>query len=551
MGRKMVTSAVVAMTISWSVGGASLLAPLAATAATPASGTLVKASLPAVYYVGQDGKRYVFPNEKTFKTWYADFSSVQTITDAELAALAIGGNVTYRPGVKMVKITTDPKVYAVDAMGTLRWITSESIATTLYGAAWNTMVDDVADAFFTNYRIGSDITAASQFSPASVTSAASSINVDKQLSTATGSNALVVTLNSGTPAAASVPRGATSVNYVKFDVRNSGSSEMTVDSVTVKRMGPGAPSDFSAVYVYEGATRLTTSRTLNSSTNEANFTGLGLKIAAGATKSLWIAADMAAGAGAGNVNQLAVTSVMSGATVASGTPVAGNMMTLTSATVGQVTIAKSGSLTDPKVGQQGVQVAEFQLSAGSEEDIEFRRLTLFQTGSISRTNLKNLMLKQGGVTIATASGVNDKDRIVFELASPMTLEKGNTKTFQVYADIGGGARSADTIRLYAEDDSDVHAVGKTYGYGVRVTRTNYDNSANNGTDASWTTVQGGQVTITFNGPSAKDIATNAKDVELFNFTMASQANVEVRQLVLASPRPLAISATVLPRSTRT
>ena len=26
----------------------------------------------AVYYHAQDGKRYVFPNEKTYFTWYAD-----------------------------------------------------------------------------------------------------------------------------------------------------------------------------------------------------------------------------------------------------------------------------------------------------------------------------------------------------------------------------------------------------------------------------------------------------------------------------------------------
>src|SRR3990170_2304691 len=98
MSRKAFTVAVVATTIAWSIGLSALLAPLSVAAA--ASGSLVKASLPAVYYVGGDGKRYVFPNEKTYKTWYADFSLVQTITDAELAAMAIGGNVTYKPGVR-------------------------------------------------------------------------------------------------------------------------------------------------------------------------------------------------------------------------------------------------------------------------------------------------------------------------------------------------------------------------------------------------------------------------------------------------------------------
>ena len=56
-------------------------------AATIQAGDLIKASQAAVYYYGADGKRYVFPNEKTYKTWYSDFSSVKTITDVELAAI--------------------------------------------------------------------------------------------------------------------------------------------------------------------------------------------------------------------------------------------------------------------------------------------------------------------------------------------------------------------------------------------------------------------------------------------------------------------------------
>jgi hypothetical protein len=84
MGRKAFTVSVVVATIAWSIGLAALLMPLAAGAATLSSGDLIKASLPAVYYYGGDGKRYVFPNEKTYKTWYADFSSVKKITDGEI-----------------------------------------------------------------------------------------------------------------------------------------------------------------------------------------------------------------------------------------------------------------------------------------------------------------------------------------------------------------------------------------------------------------------------------------------------------------------------------
>ena len=142
------------------------LLPVVSHAALPSTGRLIKGSASAVYWYSNDGKRYVFPNEKTYKTWFPDFSGVVTVTDSELASVALGGNVTYRPGVKMVKIQSDPKTYAVDAGGTLRWVKSESVAAALYGSAWNfTSVEDLSDAFFVNYRVGADIDSANQFSP--------------------------------------------------------------------------------------------------------------------------------------------------------------------------------------------------------------------------------------------------------------------------------------------------------------------------------------------------------------------------------------------------
>lgn len=113
----------------------------------------------AVYYCGDDGKRYVFPNDKTYYTWYENFSGVVTVTPEELASIPLGGNVTYRPGVKMVKIQSDPRVYAVDRGGTLRWVASSDIAKGLYGVNWAKQVDDVSDAFFINYKMGDPITA--------------------------------------------------------------------------------------------------------------------------------------------------------------------------------------------------------------------------------------------------------------------------------------------------------------------------------------------------------------------------------------------------------
>lgn len=161
-----------------------LVLPLTSQAATISSGDLIKASGPAVYYFGADNKRYVFPTDKTYFSWYANFSAVKTISDSELASYPLGGNVTYRPGIKLIKITTDPRVYAVGTGGTLHWIQTEAVATALYGANWAKNIDDIPDAFFINYKMGSVIASSSDFVPAAETNAASSINVDKKLVTA-------------------------------------------------------------------------------------------------------------------------------------------------------------------------------------------------------------------------------------------------------------------------------------------------------------------------------------------------------------------------------
>jgi hypothetical protein len=132
----------------------------------------------AVYYYGRDGRRHAFPNDKAYFTWYSDFNQVQIISAADMARMPLGQNVTYRPGVRMVKFATLNNVYAVDAGGLLHWVKTEAIATSLYGSTWNKQIDDINDAFFANYRFGSEINSTADFAPSAVTTAASSIQKD-------------------------------------------------------------------------------------------------------------------------------------------------------------------------------------------------------------------------------------------------------------------------------------------------------------------------------------------------------------------------------------
>lgn len=127
--------------------------------------TLIKGSGDTIYWHHSDGKRYVFPNAATYFTWYTDFKDVITLDDSQLGTIPLAANVTAKPGAKLIKVQTDPKVYAVSRYGMLHWVKTEAIANQLYGSTWNKQIIDVPDTFFTNYDIGVPLEAAIEFNP--------------------------------------------------------------------------------------------------------------------------------------------------------------------------------------------------------------------------------------------------------------------------------------------------------------------------------------------------------------------------------------------------
>ena len=163
IGKKVLTYGVVVTTIFWSIGLAALIAPLAASAqvALNAGDVFKAASTKNVFVYGSDGKRYTFPNDKVFLSWYKDFKTVKTLSDAQVGGIQLAGTVSYRPGTYLVKIQTDPKVYAVEPGGLLRWVETEAIAAALWGPRWNRMVHDVDPAIFPFiYKVGASLSSA-------------------------------------------------------------------------------------------------------------------------------------------------------------------------------------------------------------------------------------------------------------------------------------------------------------------------------------------------------------------------------------------------------
>ena len=121
------------------------------------AGDLIKTqSSSTVYYFGIDNKRYTFPNNGTFMSWYDDFDDVKTVTSAELANIPFGGIVTYKP-FELLKIQSDSTVYYVTEGGELVAIESEQAAKDNFGSDWADEVDDIPDSFWGLYTVSDDM----------------------------------------------------------------------------------------------------------------------------------------------------------------------------------------------------------------------------------------------------------------------------------------------------------------------------------------------------------------------------------------------------------
>ncbi len=549
-------------------------------AAAQAGDLIKKDGLSTVYYLGADGKRYVFPNDVTYFSWYKDFSGVITVSATELSSYPLGANIVMRAGTNLVKITSDPSVYVVEPNGVLRKIQSEADATALFGANWAKRVVDVADSFFTNYTIGTPLPSATTPVGSLVKTAGSSsiyyydgtnyrmfateaafnanrFSFDDVITITTigalGTNitsmeddlvrtsqsgntggvvpgqgtGLTVSLASDTPAGVTLPGGAVSVPFTKFNVTASNDGPITLNTLVVKRTGVGAASEITKVYIYEGNTRLTNGRTINSTTHEATFSTMNYTIPAGTTKTLTIVADVD-DAGEHALGLAAASSITAtGVTVSGSFPITGNKMSLSTTAAGKTDIEGNNTYT-LKVGETDVQVGSFSVFVDNTEDAKVEAITLYNS---NRDILSNMKLYRG--TDMVASGVKNGSYTTFTFNTPYAIAKGQSAQFTLKGDVTG-ARDGDTAVLNIRYKTDVRVKGQTYntylgvdaaiGTGVSMV------DELSGTQTQTINAEAGQVTLTFNGPSANNIAKDSDNVVLTKFAVTAQSTMDVEKV---------------------
>lgn len=558
--KKMIVLGVMMMTVfSMSV----VVAPQASAAS---AGDLIKMDgLSSVYYLGADGKRYVFPNESTYFSWYSDFSSVVTISQSELESYPLGANVTVRPGTKLVKITTNPKVYAVTPGGNLLWIPSEEVALALYGANWAQRVIDVPDAFFTNYKEsvgqasataypagslvsfgGADIYyidtngqarpiadeaafAANKFrfddvinSTLVMPTAGSSITTKEDTLSDTSQGAggtplagtgVSVALAASTAQSATIIANQALASMASFNISASNDGNVTVNTLKVKRTGLSTDSTLSAIYLYDGATRLTDAASVSSAV--ATWNNIGLVIPAGTTKTLTVKADVSASSNGESVALSIVSAsdiATNGAVVSGSFPISGNTMstsnavTLASVQVGATTLPSTNVTVDPGTLEYSV----WKNTITTSRDVNMSSIRFRMVGSINAGDLQNFNLYVAGVKKSSVVSLGSDNYVTFNLETPVLVKSGNA--IDLRADLVNG--SSRNFSFSLRETSDIVLVDSEYNVNVRV------NSGVPATSAI-VTLASGTLSITKESLASNDVVKDATSVTLGKFTVKS------------------------------
>lgn len=499
----------------------------------PAGTLLAKANTPgaAVYYVGTDGKKYVFPDTKTYFTWYENFDSVVKVSVTELDMYTNGGAVTVRPGTKLVKTSDTAKVFAIEPGGVARHIPTAAIASSLFGANWASRVVDLIPGFFSSYPEGTalsttlptgtlvkdgttyyyidngtkrafssmDAFEANNFnlnnvlnmSLASYTAGTAITGAETALKgfmAAAGGNqtngTVTVSLASDTPSAGIMVNNAARVPFTKVKLVT-GSQGVTIDTITVKRTGLAQDGAFASIDILDADTMLpfdNNSKTFNS-THTANFTK-DIVIPANTTKYILLtgnaAADLTNYAGEAPALAIDAITLVGGGSVSGSFPLSGNTMTTNSTiSIGTAIIQRgaygNATSTAIEVGKTDYTFFSFQVEAGSVEDVTFSQVSVYQQGTATLgSDLSGIELFLDGTKVAT--GVVNDEYVNFTLTSPLTIPKGQTKQFQVKADVVDG--SARTIDFGIYRATDLLVKGQTYNYNITPTYSGTGSSAN-------------------------------------------------------------------------
>jgi hypothetical protein len=351
------------------------------------------------------------------------------------------------------------------------------------------------------------------------------------------------------PANSLAPHGASRVPFTNFTL-TAGSSDVTVNSVTVERAGLAQDAVFSGVVLLNSqGLQIGIAKTLNS--NHQAMVGEPWVIKAGTSSTYTVAGNMASALTnyAGQVAALNVVAINTSASVTGALPITGAQQTINqSLTVGSATINTSSfdpnnAATQP-IGTTGYRFTGLRITAGSAEDLTFKSIRWNQSGSAGSSDLANVVTVVNGTSYPTTVSTDGK---YFTTVFPtgIVIAKGNSVDVYVQGDVVGSGASGRIAEFDIYKNTDVYLSGNTYGYGIvapvgsgTISSSSTHTTTINGSSNPW--LQGSTLSITAgsvtligkaNEVPAQNISSNVSNQPLGGFaTNFSGESVSVQSM---------------------
>ncbi len=325
-------------------------------------------------------------------------------------------------------------------------------------------------------------------------------------STTTGGT-FTVALSPDTAASASIPGGVTGLPVASYDF-TAGDSDVTITSITVKRKGLSDKDTLTSLAAFSSDGRASKGKDDSQNDNTEALLTLtnGFVVKAGQTRTLSIVADTAIAATAANDEfAIELVEVVASATAQSDGSLVANTFKIGSVDAPKVYVQSNGNVSNPKLGEEGVDAFKFAVKGASDEDVVVKSITFRADNSNASDDLANFKVYLGSSEVASAAAMNDK-YVTFTFGNGLTIAKNKIEKFTVKADVVGGA--SDIIKFYVDKSLDVTANGTKYGYGAAVDILSADAAGELGS----ITIQAGELALVDVDAPADKIRENKDDV---------------------------------------
>ncbi|MFZ2522151.1 MAG: peptidoglycan-binding protein [Minisyncoccia bacterium] len=275
------------------------------------------------------------------------------------------------------------------------------------------------------------------------------------------------------PANSLAPQSASRIPFTTL-VLTAGSSDVTVNSITVERGGLAQDAVFSGIVLLKSdGTQIGIAKTLNS--NHQAMVGEPWVIKAGTSQTVTVAGNMGSSLGsyAGQVVGLNVVAVNTSGSVSGVLPLSGAMHTVNATlTLGSAQMAVSSfdpnSAQTKEIGTTNYKFAGVRVTAGSAEQVRLWSIRWNQTGSASSQDFANLMVYVDGTAYPTTVSADGK-YFSANFAGGILIDKGNSKDVYIQGDVIGTGAAGRTVQFDIYKTTDVYVSGVTYGYGITPT----------------------------------------------------------------------------------